>query len=165
VADALTYSTASVSSLTSSQQLNELPVNGRNWQSFMALAPGAVDAANGSNTAVRFFATGADDVNYRVDGVDATSIRNQNMLVNSRLLISEDAIAKFRMNSALFTAESGGSIGGQVEVVSKSGSNALHGSAFEYARNAVFDARRFTDTALCRRFNSINTAAAWAERF
>jgi hypothetical protein len=36
----------------------------------MALAPGAVDAANGSNTAVRFFATGSDDVNYRVDGVD-----------------------------------------------------------------------------------------------
>ena len=146
VADGLTYTTVSVSSLTSSQQLNELPVNGRNWQSFMALAPGAVDAANGSNTAVRFFATGPDDVNYRVDGVDATSIRNQNMRVNSRLLMSEDAIAEFRVNSALFTAESGGSIGGQVEVVTKSGSNAFHGSAFEYARNATFDARRFTDT-------------------
>jgi len=147
VADSLSFSTVSVSSLTSSQQLNELPVNGRNWQSFMALAPGAVDAANGSNTAVRFFATGADDVNYRVDGVDATSIRNQNMRLNSRLLMSEDAIAEFRVNSALFTAESGGSIGGQVEVVTKSGSNTLHGSAFEYARNAVFDARRFTDGA------------------
>ena len=70
---------------------------------------------------MRFFATESDDVNYRVDGVDATSIRNQNMRVNSRLLMSEDAIAEFRVNSALFTAESGGSIGGQVEVVSKSG--------------------------------------------
>jgi hypothetical protein len=147
VADALTYSTASVSSLTSSQRLNELPVNGRNWASLMALAPGAVDVGNGSNTAVHFFATQADDVNYRVDGVDATSIRNQNMRLNSRLLMSEDAIAEFRVNSALFTAESGGTISGQVEVVSKSGTNALHGSAFEYARNAVFDARRFTDTA------------------
>jgi len=146
VADALTVSSVSVSSLTSSQQLNELPVNGRNWQSFMALAPGAVDGANGANTAVRFFATTSDDVNYRVDGVDATSIRNQNMRLNSRLLMSEDAIAEFRVNSALFTAESGGTIGGQVEVVTKSGSNAFHGSAFEYARDAVFDARRFTDT-------------------
>jgi hypothetical protein len=146
VADALTVSSVSVSSLTSSQRLNDLPVNGRNWQSFMALAPGAVDGANGANTAVRFFATSADDVNYRVDGVDASSIRNQNMRLNSRLLMSEDAIAEFRVNSALFTAESGGTIGGQVEVVSKSGSNALHGSAFEYARNDVFDARRFTDT-------------------
>jgi Carboxypeptidase regulatory-like domain len=146
VADALATSSVSVSSLTSSQQLNELPVDGRNWASLMALAPGAVDSANGSNTAVHFFATQNDDTNYRVDGVDATSIRNQNMRLNSRLLMSEDAIAEFRVNSALFTAESGGSMGGQVEVVTKSGTNALRGSAFEYARNAVFDARRFTDT-------------------
>ena len=93
---------------------------------------------------VRFFATTGDDENYRVDGMDATSIRNQNMRLNSRLLMSEDAIAEFRVNSAAFTADSGGSIVGQVEVVTKSGSNALHGSAFEYARNAVFDARPFT---------------------
>ncbi|HKE24546.1 MAG TPA: carboxypeptidase regulatory-like domain-containing protein [Bryobacteraceae bacterium] len=144
VADPITLSTVAVDSLTSSQRLNDLPVNGRNWMSFMALAPGAVDGANGSNTAVRFFATTGDDENYRVDGMDATSIRNQNMRLNSRLLMSEDAIAEFRVNSALFTAESGGSIVGQVEVVTKSGSNTLHGSAFEYARNAVFDARPFT---------------------
>jgi hypothetical protein len=144
VADPMTLSTVAVDSLTSSQRLNDLPVNGRNWFSFMALAPGAVDGANGSNTAVRFFATTGDDENYRVDGVDATSIRNQNMRLNSRLLMSEDAIAEFRVNSAAFTADSGGSIVGQVEVVTKSGSNALHGSAFEYARNDVFDARPFT---------------------
>jgi hypothetical protein len=146
VADPLTYSTAAVSSLTDSQRLNDLPVNGRNWKSFMALAPGAVDGANGSNTGVRFFATAGDDENYRVDGVDATSIRNQNMRLNSRLLLSEDAIAEFRVNSALYTAETGGSIVGQVEIVTKSGSNAFHGSAFEYARNDVFDARPFSYT-------------------
>jgi Carboxypeptidase regulatory-like domain/TonB dependent receptor len=144
VADPITLSTVAVDSLTSAQRLNDLPVNGRNWLSFMALAPGAVDGANGSNTGVRFFATSGDDENYRVDGMDATSIRNQNMRLNSRLLMSEDAIAEFRVNSALFTAESGGSIVGQVEVATKSGSNAIHGSAFEYARNAVFDARPFT---------------------
>jgi hypothetical protein len=143
VENPMTLSTAAVDSLTSSQRLNELPVNGRNWMSFMALAPGAVDGANGSNTAVRFFATTGDDENYRVDGVDATSIRNQNMRLNSRLLMSEDAIAEFRVNSGLFNADSGGSIVGQVEVVTKSGTNAFHGSAFEYARNDVFDARPF----------------------
>jgi hypothetical protein len=73
--DALAYSDSSIKSVTSSQQLNELPVNGRNWASFMALAPGAVDAANGSNTSVRFLATGGDDVNYRVDGVDGNTAR------------------------------------------------------------------------------------------
>jgi outer membrane receptor protein involved in Fe transport len=147
VADPLTRTEASYSSVITSNQLNNLPVNGRNWQSLMALTPGAVDAANGSNTAVRFFATGGDDVNYRVDGVDATSIRNQNMRLNSRLLMSEDSIAEFRVNSALFTAESGGSGGGQVEVVSKSGSNSIHGSAFEYARDTTFDARGTFDPA------------------
>src|SRR5215471_3572624 len=141
VAETLTRSEASIQSVTSSAQLDQLPVNGRNWQSLMALAPGAVDGANGSNTSVRFFATSGDDTNYRVDGVDATSIRNQNMRLNSRLLMSEDAIAEFRVNSGLFTAESGGSGGGQVEVVTKSGSNSFHGSAFEYARDATFDAR------------------------
>ncbi len=55
VADPMTLSTEAVDSLTSSQRLNDLPVNGRNWMSFMALAPGAVDGANGSNTGVRFF--------------------------------------------------------------------------------------------------------------
>jgi hypothetical protein len=147
VVDPLTRTEAAVNSITPSTQLDNLPVNGRNWQSLMALTPGAVDAANGSNGAVRFFATGVDDVNYRVDGVDATSIRNQNMRLNSRLLMSEDSIAEFRVNSALFTAESGGSGGGQVEVVSKSGSNAFHGSAFEYVRDGTFDARSPFDPA------------------
>ena len=146
VADPLTYTTAAVSSLTDAKRLNDLPVNGRNWMSFMARAPGAVDGANGSNTSVRFYATAGDDENYRVDGVDATSIRNQNMRLNSRLLMSEDAIAEFRVNSALFTAETGGSMVGQVEIVTKSGSNAFHGSVFEYARNDVFDARPFSYT-------------------
>src|ERR1017187_2561397 len=56
VADPITLNTVAVDSLTSSQRLNDLPVNGRNWFSFMALAPGAVDGANGSNTSARFFA-------------------------------------------------------------------------------------------------------------
>lgn len=147
VTETLDQSTSAFSAVSNSAQLNTLPVNGRNWQSLMALTPGAVDAANGSNTSVRFFGTGGDDVNYRVDGVDATSIRNQNMRLNSRLLMSTDAIAEFRVNSALFTAESGGSGGGQVEIVSKSGSNSLHGSAFEYARDTTFDARSPFDPA------------------
>jgi len=152
ITEALAQSTAAISAVTTSDQLNDLPVNGRNWQSLMALTPGAVDAANGSNTSVRFFATGGDDVNYRVDGVDATSIRNQNMRLNSRLLMSTDSIAEFRVNSALFTAESGGSGGGQVEIVSKSGSNAIHGSAFEFARDTTFDSRSPFDPATLPNF-------------
>jgi hypothetical protein len=141
VSEAVLKSNVTNGDVLLNSQLKSLPINGRNWQSLMALVPGAVDPATGDQKGVRFFATGADDNNYRVDGVDATSIRNQNMRLNSRLLMSEDAIAEFRVNSSLFSVESGGTPGGQVEVVSKSGSNQFHGSAFDYLRNNIFDSR------------------------
>ena len=58
-----------------------------------------------------------------------------------RLQISTEAIAEFKVDTALFGADTGGTAGGQVEVISKSGTNVLHGSAFEYIRNNVISAR------------------------
>jgi len=84
----------------------------------MTLTRGAVDTGAGNGPSVRFFAQGGDDGNYRIDGVDATSVRNQSES-KSRLMISEDAIAEFRVNSQLYTAETGGATGGQVEIVSR----------------------------------------------
>lgn len=141
VSEALVQSTASFGDVTAATQLNTLPVNGRNWAGLMALVAGAIDPAGGDQKGVRFFAAGGNDNNFRVDGIDATSIRDQGQRAASRLLISEDAIAEFRVNSSLYSAESGGSTGGQVEVVSKSGTNQFHGTAFEFLRNNVFDAR------------------------
>jgi hypothetical protein len=62
-------------------------------------------------------------------------------------MISEDAIAEFRVNSALYTAESGGSPGGQIDILSKAGTNQFHGSMFEYLRNSALDARSPFDGA------------------
>ncbi|HKE25166.1 MAG TPA: TonB-dependent receptor [Bryobacteraceae bacterium] len=121
-------------------QISQLPVNGRNWADLMTLTPGAVDTGAGNGASVRFFAQGGDDNNFRIDGVDATSVRNQ-AESKSRLMLSEDAIAEFRVNSQLYTAETGGSTAGQVEVVTKSGTNQLHGSLFEYLRNSAVDSR------------------------
>ena len=120
-------------------QISRLPVNGRNWGNLMVLVPGAVDTGAGNGASVRFFGRGGDDNNFRIDGVDATSVRNQTQ--KSRLMISTDAIAEFRVNSALYTAESGGAPGGQIEIASKSGSNQFHGSLFEYFRNSALDSR------------------------
>jgi hypothetical protein len=120
--------------------LENLPVNGRDWKALMSLVPGAVDGG-------KFFATGGDDINYRVDGVDATGIRDQNIKVYTRLVMSQDAVAEFRVSSGLYAADTGGTPGGQVEIVTKSGSNNFHGSAFEYFRNSVFDARSPFDPA------------------
>ena len=106
----------------------------------MSLVPGAV---NGND----FFSTGGDDINYRVDGTDASGIRDQNMKVYTRLTMSQDAVAEFKVSAGLFSAETGGTPGAQVEIVTKSGSNEFHGTAFEYLRNAIFDSRTPFDPA------------------
>lgn len=139
----LTRNTAALGGVMDNRRISQLPINGRNWSNLTVLIPGAIDTGGSS---VRFLGHGGDDSNLRVDGVDATSVRNQTQ--KSRLLVSTDAIAEFRVSSGLFTAESGGSAGGQVEIVSKGGSNQFHGGVFEYLRNNVFDSRSPFDKAL-----------------
>ena len=138
----LVRDTAAFGTAFENTQISQLPINGRNFGNLMALVPGAVDTG-GSN--IRFLGHGPDDNNMRIDGVDATSIRNQTQ--KSRLQVSTDAIAEFRVNTAMYTAEEGGAPSGQIEVVSKSGSNQLHGSVFEYLRNSVTDSRTPFDGA------------------
>jgi len=134
VIQALQQSSAVVGDVLVASQLDNLPVNGRDWKSLMSLVPGAV---NGNE----FFSTGGDDIDYRVDGTDASGVRDQNMKVYTRLTMSQDAVAEFRVSGGMFSAETGGTPGAQVEVVTRSGSNGFHGTAFEYVRNSIFDAR------------------------
>ena len=139
----LVETSAEVSGVVSGLQVRELPLNGRNWASLMTQTPGAIDSggANGSQHSIRFVGRGLDDNNYRFDGVDATGILNQAQKGAFRLQFSTEAIAEFRARAALFAAENGGTEGGQVDLVSRSGTNNFHGSAFEYLRNDFFDAR------------------------
>ena len=136
----LNMSSAAIGATFNNTQISQLPINGRNWGGLMTLTPGAIDTGTGNGASVRFFAQGGDDNNFRIDGVDATSVRNQDV-GKSRMMISEDAIAEFRVNSQLYTAETGGATGGQVEIVSKGGTNQFHGSLFEYLRNSDLDSR------------------------
>lgn len=139
----LAQTSAEISGVVSGLQVRELPLNGRNWASLMTQTPGAVDSggASGSQRSIRFVGRGLDDNNFRFDGVDATGILNQAQKGTFRLQFSTEAIAEFRARAALFTAENGGTEGGQVDLVSRSGANDFHGSAFEYLRNDFFDAR------------------------
>jgi hypothetical protein len=142
----LVRNSAAVGATFDNTQLSQLPINGRNWGGLMTLTPGAVDTGAGNGASVRFFGQGGDDNNFRIDGVDATSVRNQ-AESKSRLMISEDAIAEFRVNSQLYTAETGGATGGQIEIVSKAGTNQFHGTLFEYLRNSALDSRSPFDRA------------------
>ena len=140
-AEPLEQTSAEVGGALASQQVGNLPVNGRSWTSLMALVPGAIDSGGSKSNTIRFAGRGTDDNNFRFDGLDASGISAQSPNASLRLQISTEAIAEFRVDSALYGADTGGTAGGQVEVISKSGSNEFHGGVFEYIRNNVFDAR------------------------
>jgi hypothetical protein len=125
---------------TERAQVEKLPLNGRNWANLTALVPGAVDTGGSNQRSVRFAGRGRDDNNFTYDGVDATNVINQGQEAYVRLAIPLDTIQEFRIDAALATAEGGGTGGGQLAVTSPSGTNRLHGDAFEFIRNNVFDA-------------------------
>jgi hypothetical protein len=147
VAAPLERESAVVGAVIESRQVREIPLNGRHWASLMALAPGAINTGDGSQQTIRFVGRARDDNNWTFDGVDATGVKDPRQEAALRLVISTDSIAEFRVNSTLYTAESGGGAGAQINVVSKSGTNEFHGSVFEFVRNDIFDARNPFDTS------------------
>jgi hypothetical protein len=136
-----------IGTVIGSRQMREMPLNGRHWASLMALAPGAINTGDGSQQTIRFVGRARDDNNWTFDGLDATGVKDPRQEAALRLVISTDTIAEFRVNSALYSAESGSGAGGQVNLVSKSGSNDFHGSLFEFFRNDKMDARNPFDTS------------------
>ncbi len=140
-AEALDSNDAEISTVIQSQQVEDLPLNGRDWATLMTLSPGAVNLGAGGQRDLRFVGRGIDDSNYTYDGIDATGVQEQSQKVGVRLAISLESIAEFRVSSSVYTADQGGSAGAIVSIVSKSGTNAYHGSAFDFVRNNVFDAR------------------------
>jgi hypothetical protein len=132
--------TSAVTGLIEREQANELPLNGRNWSALTAFIPGAIDTGGSNQRTVRFAGRGLDDSNFTYDGVDATNIVNQTQRQWVRLAIPLDAIAEFRVDSLMATAEEGSTGGAQLDVTSPSGTNRFHGRLFEYLRNNVFDA-------------------------
>src|SRR5215472_15367579 len=138
-------SSAESSAVIGKDQIEELPLNGRNWANLTRLAPWAQDDGGGDQRTIRFAGRGRDDNTFSYDGVDATGIQEQAQKAEVRLQISPDAIQEYRVSSALYDAEYGSQSGGQVDVVTKSGTNDYHGSLYGYFRNSEFDARNFND--------------------
>jgi hypothetical protein len=114
-------SSAEASTVIRTDQIANLPVNGRDWSGLTLLAPFAQDDGGGDQRTIRFAGRARDDNNFSFDGVDAGGIQEQAQKSQVRLQISEDAIAEYRVNSALYDAEYGTQAGGQIDVVTKSG--------------------------------------------
>ncbi|MBV9940140.1 MAG: TonB-dependent receptor [Acidobacteriaceae bacterium] len=133
---------ATIGSPIEQKQVQELPINGRNWATLTALVPGAVDTGTSDQRSIRFVGHGLDDNNLTLDGVDATAIFNQEQRQYVRLTIPLDSIDQFDVKDQTFGADvEGGTSGGQVAVVSPSGTNSFHGNVFEYFRNDAIESR------------------------
>jgi hypothetical protein len=123
-----------------SQELLEMPLDGRNFQDLALLIPGVVPNAEGDFSGP-FAINGArsDNTNFYLDGFNNRAPRFGGAMANPNL----DAMQEFKLETSNFSAEYGRLAGGVLSVVFKSGTNNLHGTLFEFLRNDKLDARNF----------------------
>src|SRR2546421_3923173 len=158
-------STSDLGTVIEEKAVNDLPLNGRNFTQLLTLTPGVTPVSTAQNKSigccegnVGIPGSGFSDASfhgqenrsklYFFDGIINTNIRGPNYIVIPNI----DAIQEFKVVGHDAKAEYGGATGGVVNMVSKSGGNDLHGSAFEFVRNDAFDARSSFDvctTARC----------------
>jgi hypothetical protein len=145
--ESLNRNNAEVDGVIESPQIREIPLNGRNWATLMTLTPGAVNTGGGSQRDIRFNGHSLDDSNFTFDGIDTSGVQEQTQKQETRLNISLDSIAEFRVSTGVYTAESGAAGGAQINVVSKTGSNQFHGTLYDYLRNDKLDTRSPFDSS------------------
>lgn len=152
---------ATVSTVVDRNFVQNMPLNGRSFQSLILLTPG-VATVSPQATSKTFGASGEFSVNgqrtesnyYTVDGVSANvgsapgvnepsisgALPGATALGTTQALVSVDALEEFRVQSSTYSAEYGRSPGGQFSFVTRSGTNDWHGSLFDYLRNNDLDA-------------------------
>jgi len=142
---------AAISNLVNQRQIAELPLNGRNFQQLILLAPGAnlaqtqtnglygkgdyYSISGGRPVGLSMLLDGTDILDYYQHSTGAATLGTS---------LGIDAIAEFQTLTNTYGAQFGGN-GGVMNAVSKSGTNSFHGSVFEYLRNSALDARNFFD--------------------
>jgi hypothetical protein len=136
------------------REVNNLPVNGRQMSQLMLQAPGSQNAGTGTWQDIRFSGRAVEQNAIRYDGIEGSAIidaapgnLNGEVATSFKLQASLENIQEFRVESSAYPAEFGTGSGGQVSVITKSGSNAFHGAAFEYIRNDALDKPNYFDTA------------------
>jgi Carboxypeptidase regulatory-like domain/TonB dependent receptor/TonB-dependent Receptor Plug Domain len=121
--------------------LTNMPLNGRDMLDLALLQPGVTESNDDNEGAGKYSIAGGrtDSVTFLLDGG-----LNNDLLDNSNVLDpNPDAVAEFKILASDYTAEYGRNGGGVISIVTKSGTNQIHGSAFEYIRNAAFDANDY----------------------
>jgi hypothetical protein len=147
----LQTSSSELGTTVTNEQIEALPLNGRNFVNLTRTIPGVLRGIPGANidgagslawrASASFSANGQRprDNNYMLDGVD----NNETWLQTVVIFPSVDALDEFKMQTSTYSAEYGRSLGGVVNLQIKSGTNNLRGSGFEFHRNDAFDANNF----------------------
>src|SRR5262249_25182564 len=149
---AVETSTASIAGNVSPREVSNLPLNGRSLAQLYLLAPGASTTSSGTFNSIRFSGRANEQNTVRYDGVQAGSIIGASpgdptggSSTDMRLSQSLENVQEFRVEASTYSAEFGRGAGGQISVVTKSGTNDFHGGLFDYLRNDYFDARNYFD--------------------
>src|SRR6185312_11762993 len=146
--------TAEVSGFVGQRAVKDLPLNGRSWDNLIALNPGAVNyGLKSPNTTTSngntFTVSGRRPLDNLVllNGIEYTGASLNGVTPGgvSGGLLGIDAVREFNVLTDTYSAAYGKRSGGQVSVVTQSGTNALHGSVFEFLRNSSLDARNYFD--------------------
>ena len=145
----LDQDTAELGETIENVRVNQLPLNGRQFVQLTLLTPGVVPEVKGtlssplalSGLSVNANGTRFEDNVFLLDGVP---IRDE---IYERLTVSPsiDAIQEFKVHTSNYSAEFGGHGGAQINVSTKAGTNAVHGTVYEFLRNEVLDAKNFFD--------------------
>jgi Carboxypeptidase regulatory-like domain len=151
-------STRDISGMVGEQQVKELPLNGRSYDLLLPLNPGIVNftslktggtGISNSTTANNFAVSGQRPQQnlFLLNGVEFTGAAENNMQPGgtSGMLLGVDAVREFNVQRDSYGAEFGKRPGGQVVILTQSGSNQWHGTAFEFLRNNALDAPNFFD--------------------
>jgi len=149
--------TSSTSGVITEQQVKELPLNGRSFDQLITLNVGVSNATSNtldSGNWNMFSVAGKRPETNRfiINGIDWVGGNANGQYITpegaSRQMLGVEAIREFNVLTATYSAEYGKRAGGQINIVTTSGTNQLHGSAFEYLRNSALDARNFFDQTI-----------------
>src|SRR6266446_1482760 len=146
--------TSSTSGVITEQQVKELPLNGRSFDQLITLNVGVSNATSNtldSGNWNMFSVAGKRPETNRfiINGIDWIGGNANGQYITpegaSRQLLGVEAVREFNVLTATYSAEYGKRAGGQINIVTSSGTNQVHGSVFEYLRNSALDARNFFD--------------------
>ena len=136
---------ASVSEVISTKSTAELPLNGRNPMKLALTTPGVIagfkGAAGNPGGGEGYIGAGLREITNSVS-LDGVSIMS-NLITTTSLRPSVDAVQEVQVQTGTYPAQYGGYLGVQINMITKGGSNAFHGAAFEFLRNDKLDAKPF----------------------